>query len=374
MGAFPDEPEHFYHWLQTQKYTYRPDDFVPRRIYGDYLEQILTQTEQESVARGHTIKRVSGSVTAAAWNARDAYFTLSVGEETIRASLLVLACGTQSAAEIGIQSWRWFSGGYGPETNYALLKQPEIHILGTGLTTVDACLTLSTLGYSGPIIAHSHHGWLPAAHAATESIPAPDWAQAPALHPRSAAALMLHIRRAAKNAPWRAVMDALRPHTTALWQSLPPKEQARVFAHVFAAWNIHRHRMAPQIAAKIQAMQNSGQLILRRGRIEREHVTPLMLDCTGPSYDITRSRQPLLMQLLAQDCIRPAKNGVGIATTSKLEAEGAAKGRIYALGALIVGDWFECTAVPSLREQAQRVAQALAAVHDGDIPATLAAK
>jgi uncharacterized NAD(P)/FAD-binding protein YdhS len=44
MGAFPDDVEHFYKWLTFNNYNYSTTDFVPRKIYGEYLKQILKET------------------------------------------------------------------------------------------------------------------------------------------------------------------------------------------------------------------------------------------------------------------------------------------------------------------------------------------
>ncbi|MEO2091507.1 MAG: FAD/NAD(P)-binding protein, partial [Gemmataceae bacterium] len=47
MSAFPDHPSHFLDWLRTRtEYTGLPDavlreTFVPRRVYGDYLQAVL---------------------------------------------------------------------------------------------------------------------------------------------------------------------------------------------------------------------------------------------------------------------------------------------------------------------------------------------
>ncbi len=44
MGAFPNDIEHFYRWLGEKNYDFAPNDFVPRRIYGEYLRELLSKT------------------------------------------------------------------------------------------------------------------------------------------------------------------------------------------------------------------------------------------------------------------------------------------------------------------------------------------
>ena len=50
---------------------------------------------------------------------------------------------------------------------------------------------------------------------------------------------------------WRAVIDAVRPHAQTLWAELAPADKARFVRHVRPWWDIHRHRMAPPVAATL---------------------------------------------------------------------------------------------------------------------------
>jgi lysine/ornithine N-monooxygenase len=44
MSAFADDMEHFYRWLKENDYDYQPSDFVPRKIYGKYLRDVISQS------------------------------------------------------------------------------------------------------------------------------------------------------------------------------------------------------------------------------------------------------------------------------------------------------------------------------------------
>jgi uncharacterized NAD(P)/FAD-binding protein YdhS len=48
MGAFPDDIGHFYRWLQDQKIECAGSDFISRKIYGDYLSELLALAIKES--------------------------------------------------------------------------------------------------------------------------------------------------------------------------------------------------------------------------------------------------------------------------------------------------------------------------------------
>lgn len=51
MGAFPDDVEHFHRWLTEKGYAFAPNDFVPRRIYGEYLRDLFAQTVEDKPAK-----------------------------------------------------------------------------------------------------------------------------------------------------------------------------------------------------------------------------------------------------------------------------------------------------------------------------------
>ena len=51
MSALPDEPTHFLDWLQARDPSAQHGTFAPRRVYGDYLEELLTSTAKASATR-----------------------------------------------------------------------------------------------------------------------------------------------------------------------------------------------------------------------------------------------------------------------------------------------------------------------------------
>src|SRR3546814_5960320 len=67
------------------------------------------------------------------------------------------------------------------------------------------------------------------------------------------------------------VIDALRPVTQSLWQGLPVAEKRRFLRHLRSWWDVHRHRMAPEVAAVVQNAMDRGQLVVRAGRPRAAH-------------------------------------------------------------------------------------------------------
>jgi len=66
-----------------------------------------------------------------------------------------------------------------------------------------------------------------------------------------------HVER---GGDWRSVVDGLRPHTQRLWRELPLPSKRRFLEHARAWWDVHRHRMAPQVERRIAEAISTGRL------------------------------------------------------------------------------------------------------------------
>jgi uncharacterized NAD(P)/FAD-binding protein YdhS len=185
------------------------------------------------------------------------------------------------------------------------------------------------------------------------------------------------LRRRSAEVGWRAAIDSLRPHSHSLWQSLPVDEQRRFLRHARPWWDVHRHRIAPEVAATVARLVGEGRLEIVAGRIEsaRERDDGIFVEyrrrgwpnvdarefayafnCTGPLHSIDRSKDPLLRSLLDAGQVRPDALGIGLQV-----GENARAGeRLWALGPLTKGRYWEIIAVPDIREQAAAVAEDIA--------------
>jgi uncharacterized NAD(P)/FAD-binding protein YdhS len=245
----------------------------------------------------------------------------------------------------------------------------HIVVAGTGLTAVDIILSLRADGYEGPITAVSPHAQWPHVHADPVAPYADGRMMAAQMLRAGKARLLLrvlreHIARADGN--WRGVIGSIRDHTAMIWQALPEPEKARFMRHLWSRWNVHRHRMAPEIHEKLAA---DTQLKLARGyvgvsadgvvSIKRKgaaaQIVPeaVAINCTGPDYRRMVAGNPLLASLAAGGYVAAGPLGLGIASP---EVPG-----LHALGTLLLGERLETTAVPDLRQQAAAVAARIAA-------------
>jgi uncharacterized NAD(P)/FAD-binding protein YdhS len=160
-------------------------------------------------------------------------------------------------------------------------------------------------------------------------------------------------------------------------------EQRRFLRHVRPFWDVHRHRLAPVVHAKLSRAMARGQLAIVRGRLEAlEHDVSracllasvrgaqgprvlegaVLINCTGPETHPLRVANPLLQSLIADGLARPDALGLGLATDPRsrvMSRDGVAQRTLYALGTLARGSQWELTAVPEIREQVRGVARAI---------------
>jgi uncharacterized NAD(P)/FAD-binding protein YdhS len=193
------------------------------------------------------------------------------------------------------------------------------------------------------------------------------------------------MRRAMEDKDWRAVFDGVRPFTQNWWVDLPVAQRKRFLRHLRPWWDIHRHRMAPEVARRIDEAIGRGALTVLAGRFTdlktagegldiryrprgRETLESLKVDyvinCSGPSSDYGAIEQKLVRSLLSRGEIRPDALNLGLdvdASLRLLDSEGRAQDRLYALGPVTKGHFWECTAVPEIRRQAEELAERLVA-------------
>jgi len=146
---------------------------------------------------------------------------------------------------------------------------------------------------------------------------------------------------------------------------------------------VERHRLPPSQGEALQAAIEAGRLELVRGRLAEAKplkeggarvalLTPSgpraltvgrIVNCTGPEPDPYRSRNPLLLDLLAQGIVSADPLGLGLQVdedSAAIDSRGDVSLGLYALGALTQGRFFETTAFPDIRRQAVRLAQRIA--------------
>jgi uncharacterized NAD(P)/FAD-binding protein YdhS len=371
MSAWSGEPTHFAERFQSEGGD--PRGFAQRRLFGRYLGEIL----EDAVGSGHT-QQLHASAVAAERNGQHWQIALDDGSQ-LKADALVLAIGNQDPESLGPFAGagkRYISNPWASDAHAAVAQLAETGgaalLVGTGLTMVDLVLSLDAAGHSGKIVAVSRRGQVPRPHADLQPAPV----DAADLPQGSLRAMWRWLRRRSAEVGWRAAVDSLRPHSHAMWQSLDADQQRRFLRHARPWWDVHRHRIAPEVAATVTRLISEGRLeimagrviaaadtgsglevgIRRRGAAEPRQMTfDFAFNCTGPLHVIEHTRDPLLRSLLDAGVARPDQLDIGLEVDPQSRVAGGE--RLWALGPLTKGRYWEIIAVPDIREQAAAVAE-----------------
>jgi uncharacterized NAD(P)/FAD-binding protein YdhS len=368
MSAWAGEPDDFAKRFEGEGGDRR--GFAQRRFFARYLGDIL----DGAVASGCT--QVVAATALRAERA-DGHWRIALDEgSSVEADAVVLAIGNQEPE--GLRAFagagkRYVANPWGEDARAAVddlaASGGDALLIGTGLTMVDLVLSLDAAGHGGSILALSRRGQAPRGHSDYEPAPV-DAETVP--HGR-VAALWRWLRRRSAEVGWRAAVDSLRPHSHRLWQSLDDGEQRRFLRHARPWWDVHRHRIAPEVADTVARLVAEGRLQIMAGRVVSATETAdgidvelrrrgadspqrrnfaYAIDCTGPLHAIERTRDPLLRSLLDAGATRPDLLGIGLA----VDKNSRAGERLWALGPLTKGRYWEIIAVPDIREQAAEVA------------------
>ncbi|MCQ8242140.1 FAD/NAD(P)-binding protein [Rhizosaccharibacter radicis] len=398
MSAFHNSPGDFLAWLGSLPEADLcgiepgPGTFVPRRMFGRYIRQ-LVNNELKVPGRRAQLELVRGDVTNIAVHAGGVSLTLD-RDRTIEADRAVLAIGNFPPAPPPVADPSFYdtdqyrADPWGPETLEGLDPDAPVLLVGTGLTMVDTVISLLDQEHRGPITALSRRGLLPHRHAPAPPVAWPEADSIPTRLNQLARTLRGNAEAAVSaGCGWHGVIDEIRPVTTDLWQTMSLSDRQRFLRHLRPWWDVHRHRLAGPVADRIDAVRRSGQLRIRAGRIRGYERRPdglvdvcfrprfgdgtdrvealRVINCAGPDADYSRIRDPLVRDLLRQGLVRPDPLCLGLDVTAKCALrgrDGAISRRLFAVGPVTKGAFWEMTAVPDIRQQAEFLAEQLASL------------
>jgi len=370
MSAVEGRPGDFVDWLRANAPDQAdPMGFAPRALYGRYVRDRLAGVETAHPGR---VRRVTGHVAAITADG----VRLANGE-TITGAAVVLATGNPPPRTAGGDD-RVLADPWAPEALDRIGDEDDILIIGSGLTMVDVVQTLDARGWRGRVSTLSMRGLLPRTHGAPPDVHAdlPETATAGPLSRRLKAA-----RALARDAGWRAVMDGYRPITARLWVEATTTQRARLMHHLRPWWDVHRHRIAPEMGRMLDRLSAEDRLTLKAGRLEsveagdgkpvarwrpwrQAAAEPLtadwIIDCTGPGHDA--AAHPLTGPLIAQGRARLDPLGLGLdldADGRVLDAQGRADARLWTLGPPARAAYWETIAVPDIRKRIEAMAEEL---------------
>ncbi|AZE10845.1 hypothetical protein C4K10_2565 [Pseudomonas chlororaphis subsp. aureofaciens] len=366
--------------------------FAPRGIFGLYVQQRLAEAQAIGALQGSTVAHVRAEAVDLQADAEGAWLTLDDGQR-LRGAFAVLATGMFPAARTPqTESSGLNAAALDPWDVSAMSRldpQARVLIIGSGLTMVDAVVSLEQAGHRGPIEVFSRHGLLP--HVRRQP---PAWVDFLAEDPsiRTPRQLLHELRRQCRQAladgvDWQAPLDTVRAHIGRLWSQATDGQRRQFVRHVRPWWESHHHRSPPLSAELVARLHGEGRLrihaasfkglepsadgrlaigIRRRGETQTTWVAgDALINSSGIEYDWRRVARPLPQQLLARGLIQPGPLALGIradAGGAVVDAQGQVASRLFAMGPPLRGMWWESTAVTDVASQAKALAARLVAL------------
>jgi uncharacterized NAD(P)/FAD-binding protein YdhS len=399
MSAFADKPDDFLDFV-LQHDDYKNFDrslvanaFVPRYIYGDYLERVWKTTKENFDPKKCALEESHLQVTAVKKQGEEVVVTFENGESKTF-DLCVLATGNQVPRNPDIKNKAFFEGKnyfqnpWSGESVENVKSDLPVLILGNGLTMVDTVLGLLEKKVKNSIISLSPNGFniLPHRHNGLQYGDFVKELKEGMSLAEISALVFKHIKKIRRlGISAEPLIDSLRPHTQRIWRQFSDAEKALFMSRFRHLWGVARHRIPLHIHDKIQQLRIENRLSVLSGRVinfeetengvrvsyfdkrkkqQVELKVSRVINCTGPETDLNRLPNYFLFENLKEGLITqdPLKLGINASPESFeiIDANGNTIPQIRTLGGNLKGVLWESTAVNELRTQAERLAKLLA--------------
>lgn len=388
MGVFQEHAEDFIQHASRQLGQVKGTDFLPRRIFGDFIQAQVG-------ARIDAARRVGRSFRIHPESAREVVsrgpggYAVRVGADRwLEVGQVVLAVGALAQRPLRTVSTTALASGAYELDPWRLDRHTQaprrVMVIGTGLTAVDTLLSASLRWPHAELVAVSRHGLLPFTHSALPLAPytRQEELNRALLASDGPARMFRKVREAlndAEGAEWRSIIDGMRPINAQLWQQLSHARRRQFLRHVRWVWEAARHRMAPATGEAIYQLQEEGRLQVLAARVldvdgtaplqvtVRERATQLVsaleadlvIQATGLDTAVAYGAHDLLSQLLRDGLAAADALQLGVLAQPDgqlTDVDGQPLPGLYAIGSLVRGNLWECTAMPEIRVAAHRLA------------------
>jgi len=385
LSADSEDPQQFLRFARGRLPAVDGEDFLPRSLYGDYLQEVLAQAQAGAPATIRLV-RVFDEVRNIARRSADKPLEVELAAGApIPADRVILALGNPpptlppwTAAVRSHPGYRHDPWDL-PRT---LTEKHAVLIVGNGLTMTDVAMRLTQDASRAPSLhTISRRGLVPLSQ--TEFRPTAVRGDGEAL--LACADSIKRVLRVVREltrevqgrgGDWREVVTFIRNLAPALWRRLPFSERRRFVRHLQAHWDVHRHRIPSQLNEHLTYLRRSGRIHsvtaagprlrvdwLARGGAPQSMTVDMVVNATGPDYSLVRSADPLMIALRTAGMVSEDALKLGIRTAdfgACVDAAGAASRHLYYLGPMLRADHWEATAATELRNHAERLAAHLA--------------
>jgi uncharacterized NAD(P)/FAD-binding protein YdhS len=398
MSANSTSPLEFLSFVQDRIPKATGEDFLPRSLYGEYLQEVLLAAQLGAPSHIR-LELWRGEVSGIRRIERHLPLQLELADgRKLTADDVVLATGNPQPATLPAATSITDHPAYiGDPWKQDLKFSPQqtVLLIGTGLTMADVVNAAAEDRSNLPTIhAMSRHGFVPPRQTAfrPEAFRGDGnallLAAATSLRGLTGAVRLLASEAEKCGGDWREAITFVRHMAPTIWQRMTQRDRERFVRHLRAQWEIHRHRLPPQVLQRIDSLRKARQLHIHAGRIQRfeprgaqieviwrpRHLpdpqtltVDRVVNCTGPDYAIARSPAPLWRNLVQCGLCVADPLGLGLRTGPKgavVDADGWPGPHLFYVGPMLRADHWEATAVGELRGHAEHVAALLATQRD----------
>jgi uncharacterized NAD(P)/FAD-binding protein YdhS len=391
MSADSREPMQFVRFAQARDAHCQADQFLPRRLYGEYLQELLQQAAR-TVQAPVSFEQVRAEAQAIyRIDPAGPYLVSLSNQQRILADDVVLAGGDPPPAATASATAIERHPSYicDPCGDTALRPEAQtVLLVGSGLTMADVAIATVARHPQVQIHAISRHGLLPREQTLGAPAVVGDLLSRLPAGPIGARAVLRAFRSLlaelhGEGGDWRDAINSARQSAPLIWRRLSHPERARFLRHLRAYWDVHRHRMAPVIDTQLTRLRERGQLQIHAGHLLpmsssgdrilvrwrprgcdtiRSLLVDRVVNCAGSDRRLTQTREPLLRSLIGDGLAVVDPLGLGWQTGEHgalIDRHGAAAEHLFYIGPMLRARHWEATAVGELRGHAEGLADAL---------------
>ena len=407
MSAFPNDDNHFLNWVlsldqfKNQNKTLLADSFLPRKLYGEYLNTIWKETLDVISNSDHTLAIVNSKVTELTPVNNIQYTVKTENEQKYNLDYCIIATGNHIPRNPIIKnndffkSENYYQNPWTINSVSNLDNEQPILILGNGLTMVDCVLSLIEQGFNNTIYTISPNGYHILSHR-SNGIIYTDLIEE--LNDKNTLLELVSLinkhRKLVRSLGQSAeiVIDSLRPYTQKLWRNFSEQDKQLFMQKFRHFWGVARHRISINIHDKIQQLrQNQKLVVLASKHIEIEEINNSIninylprikkekrkfsvgrvINCTGPetaleSLENSFLKTAFLNGLLTQDSLK-----LGIKTDinsfQTINYKNTLNENLFTLGPNLKGELWESIAIPELKLQTKKLSDIISSKIDARI-------
>jgi uncharacterized NAD(P)/FAD-binding protein YdhS len=397
MSAFYEDSLHFFNWVKSlEEYKdVEPEillkSYLPRKIYGKYLEYIYDETIKTAKHKQCVIMEIHEKVI----DIKTVQNTLKniTSNNEYDADFIVIASGNNLprnpiSEELSyIRNENYFRNPWKEFYTNKIKSNLPILIIGNGLTMVDTVISLSDANIRNKLFSISPNGYGILPHRGNNIAYNFDPITLEHFHKKSLLEMVSFINKERKKIrklglSSASLIDAIRPIAQKIWMNLTLDEQKYFLSKLRHKWGVARHRLPIQIHDRIQLLRLTNKLEVIAGKIQNineennyfivnysknnsEKLLKLkvsrIINCTGPEQNISLSNNDLLKNMLNKGLLIENKLNLGIdcdpETLLLKNKDGLISSNIYTLGTNLRGVFWESTAVGEIKIQANIIAE-----------------